>query len=107
MAKHTDGLWHLATIVSIDEENICIQFKKFNLLTKLNWEDVFLLNDLENEDVENNENSDEIESSDSELECHEAISIINVSSKHAPDQEFGNWEKYTKVNLIWIVLILV
>jgi hypothetical protein len=97
LAKHIDGLWHLASVVSIDEENICIQFKKFNLLTKLNWEDVFLLNELENED-ENDENSDEIESSESEIDYNEGISIINVSSKHAPDQEFGNWEKYTKVN---------
>ncbi len=100
LAKHTDGLWHLASIVSIDEENICIQFKKFNLLTKLNWEDVFLLNELKNNEVD--EKTDESESSESEIDYHEAISVINVNHKHAPDQEFGNWEKYTKVKLSYI-----
>ena len=56
-----------------------------------------MLNQSDNEDEED-EKSDDSESSEGELDYHEAISIINVNPKHAPDQEFGNWEKYTKVN---------
>ncbi len=45
LAKHTDELWHLAFIESIDREHICVQFKKFNLATALKWEDVLLLDE--------------------------------------------------------------
>lgn len=45
LARHSDELWHLATIESIDNEKMCIQFKKFNLTTALDWENIFVLDD--------------------------------------------------------------
>lgn len=43
LAKHTDDLWHLATIESIDENEACVQFNKFNFTTALEWKNLFVL----------------------------------------------------------------
>ncbi len=43
LAKYSDGLWHLARIESIDEEQICVQFKKFNKTEALSWDHVILI----------------------------------------------------------------
>ena len=43
LAKYSDELWHLATVESIDEDNICVQYKKFNQIKALEWKDVKLL----------------------------------------------------------------
>ena len=63
LAKHTDGLWHLAKIESIDENKICVQFKKINLTCALDWESVLLFNNINESDEESSD-----EDSDSEDE---------------------------------------
>ncbi len=45
MAKYTDNLWHLAHIEAIDEDQICVQFKKFNKTEALSWDDIALVLD--------------------------------------------------------------
>ena len=47
-AKHSDDLWHLAAIESIDEHHICVQYKKFNLTTALEWEHIFVIDSSKN-----------------------------------------------------------
>ena len=43
LAKYNDGLWHLATIETIDLNEICVQFKQFNKLEALPWESILII----------------------------------------------------------------
>jgi len=83
----------LATIESIDESQICVQFKKINLTIALDWENVFIL-DLD--DDSDDESSSETSSSSDEFEsdtCYEA----NTSKNLTTEINLGDWEKHTKV----------
>lgn len=120
LAKHTDELWHLATVKSLDQDQVCVQFKKFNQTSALEWSDVLPLNcekfyvlvfwflsgsnyffhtivsddESEEEDEDDSESDsydDEEEEKIDHAEKNDSNEIKNVS------HEFGNWEKYTKV----------
>ena len=66
LAKHTDDMWHLAKVESIDESKICVQFKKFNLATALDWEAVLLIDN--NESSDDDDDSSDSDSDDSDEE---------------------------------------
>ena len=70
LAKHTDELWHLARIESIDESKICVQFKKINLTCALDWESVLLFNDINESDEEDDSDVDSDDDSDNEIISH-------------------------------------
>ena len=57
LALHSDELWHLAKIESVDENKICVQFKKINLTCALDWESILLLNSINTEDEESSSSS--------------------------------------------------
>lgn len=88
LAKHSDELWHLATIESIDTQKMCIQFRKFNLTTALDWENIFVLDDYYSDSDDNTET----DSDNYELPAEE-IEILPTTSF---GQNLGGWEKHTK-----------
>lgn len=59
LAKHTDDLWHLASVESVDEKNIVVQFKKFNLTCALDWPSVLLNDNPANSDSDTDDSEDE------------------------------------------------
>jgi hypothetical protein len=91
LAKHTDNLWHLATIEAFDQDSICIQFKKFNLTSALQWEDVLLLQNSSQSDTETNSSCD----SDDETSFSNSNSENEIESFKGQTL-LGEWEKYTK-----------
>lgn len=99
LAKYTDELWHLGTIESIDEENICVQYKKFNQIKALEWKDVFVLDEageFESEDESNLSTDEEytlpLDNGENEATTSRAIREVKLV-------KLGEWEKYTKVRL--------
>ena len=68
LAKHSDELWHLAKIESLDENKICVQFKKINFTCALDWESILLLNGIEPDD-----DDDDISETDSFEEKSEEV----------------------------------
>lgn len=97
LAKHSDELWHLATIESIDEHHICVQFKKFNLTTALEWENIFVIDSSFDDEISTS--SSETSSSDTEYETDQTDSFIEANTSKKLNQSIvvlGEWERHTK-----------
>lgn len=105
LAKHSDDLWHLAEIQSIDQNHICVQYRKFNFVSALEWESVLLLDnpsdDLSDEEIDiRNWNDLDEDLSDSTSSDDQEIAPKNApnTSKNFETQfvSLGTWEKHTK-----------
>jgi len=51
----------LAKVESIDENKICVQFKKINLTCALDWESVLLFNNINESDEESSDDDSDSE----------------------------------------------
>lgn len=50
LVKHSDDLWHLASIESMDGEHLCIRFKKINLVKAVTWDEIYPLDNPHDDD---------------------------------------------------------
>ena len=48
--KHSDDLWHLASIESVDKESLCVRFKKVNIVKTVDWSEIYPLDNPHDED---------------------------------------------------------
>lgn len=90
LAKHTDDLWHLAEVKSLDEKHITVQYKKFNLAAALEWESVLLLDNPNDESIDSESDLSEFEY---EPETQKPTTSNNIEKEFL---NIGNWEKHTK-----------
>ncbi len=111
MAKYTDDIWHLARIESVDEHNICVQFKKFNVLQAIKWESIFILDTSDDEDDDDDDDNDDDtdDYDDDNFDYDNNFNKIKEDSKCLKSNantskyfnsmnDLGDWEKHTKVN---------
>jgi hypothetical protein len=99
LAKHTDGLWHLASIESIDADHLCVRFKQFNLVSVVDLASIQLLdNPLLDESGSSDEDDDSDSSFSSGISDHELATEPppKKTQSQAQNGPLGAWEKHTK-----------
>ena len=55
LVKHSDELWHLANIESIDNEHVCVRFKKFNIVKAVTWAEIYPLDNPQDDESSTSE----------------------------------------------------
>ena len=68
---------------------MCVRFKKFNLVSALKWEDVFILQDLDQQ-------NESVTDTDSDWNSDEEVNV-SVTADWELGRKIGIWEKHTKV----------